>query len=641
MEIVARIAGHSTPFTQRLQARSRRAQTWPMMTKKLAVGLLWLVALPLLVADTSFTFEDLGEPVRVRELTMECVTREPEGGFVAWSTYRMPDKHALVGVRLDNGELIWIDLTRFGGTHIQVIRADDGNLYVYTGSPGHFLKYDAAKRELTDLGVPAKPASYWLGNAVGPDGKFYVGTYPQTCLVRCDPRTGKVENLGRISEDPKECYLLFPAASADNVIYCPVGLHHRELWAVNAATGAKKQILPPALTKAQGNPRVWLAADGRVYGESGSAKFRCHPDRIEIGKTQPPAPRKPLLAGDRIVGSINAAGKLALTDAKTRKVMLLQTRYEGMPRSIFSVSCERDGKIYGGTFSPAITFCYDTRSGKLADLGRLSTAPIQVYDTLNHPSGLFLSSYMLASVDFYDPSLPVKKPGNPRRIVTIAGQERPVQLALGPDGMIYTGTFPSKGRLGGALVRVNPNDFASKVWANVITNQSIFSLAAVPELGGLFCSSSIRGGSSAIPTEKEAFVFLWDCQRETISFRAQPVAGTKHYGAVVRARNGLLYGIAGAQYYAFDPAQRKVVFTGALPVKSLHFPELSDEPAGPRGLIYGLGDDAVFAIDPADHSAKVVARDVSLKRAFGFCVTQDETLYYGCGSRLMRCRLRR
>ncbi len=629
MEIIARIGA--------IRPRSLGACKREVARRKL----LWFVTLPALAADTSFTFEDLGEPVRVREIQMQAVTRDAGGGYMAWSDYETSDKRALVGIHLDSGDVTWVDLTRFGIAHIQMGRSDDGNLYAYTGSPGHFLKYDVAKRKLTDLGVPAKPASYWLGNAVGPDGKFYVGTYPQACLVRCDPRTGKVENLGRLPEDPKQFYLLYPAVSDDNIIYCPVGLHHRELWAVDASTGAKKQILPPALTKAQGNPRVWLAADGHVYGETGSAKFRCHPDRIELGETKPPAPRKPLLAGDKIVGSINAAGKLALTNMKTRKVTFLPTRYEGAPRSIFSVSCQRDGKIYGGTFSPAITFCYDTRSGKLADLGRLSTVPIQVYDTLNHSSGLFLSSYMPASVDFFDPARPVTKNENPRHVATVTGQERPVQLALGPDGMIYTGTFPSKDRLGGALVRINPADFSHKVWVNVITNQSIFSLAAVPELGSIFCSSSIRGGSSAIPTEKEAFVFLWDCQRETVAFRAQPVVGTKHYGAVVRARNGLLYGIADTQYYVFDPAQRKVVFTGALPVKSLRFPELSDEPAGPKGLIYGVGDDAVFAIDPADHSAKIVARDDSLKRAFGFFVTQDETLYYGCGSRLMRCKLGR
>ena len=612
-----------------------------VMSKRLAFGLFWLAALPSFAADAGCVFEDLGEPVRVRELAVECVTREPAGGYVAWGTYEAPDKNALVGIHLDSGDVTWIETTRFGRTHIQMAQAAAGNLYAYTGSPGHFLKYDAATGKLVDLGVPANPANYWLGNAVGPDGKFYVGSYPQACLVRCDPRTGKVENLGRLPDDPKQFYLLHPAASADNVIYCPVGLHHQELWAVDAGTGVKKQILPESLTRAQGNPRVWLAADGHVYGESGDAKFRCYPDRVEIGETQSPASRKPLVAGDKIVGYINAAGKLALTDMKTRKVTLFQTHYEGAPRSIFSVSCERDGVIYGGTFSPAISFAYDTRSGKFTNFGELATKKTQIYDTLNHPSGLFLSSYMPASVDFFDPARPINKTDNPRHVVTVAGQERPVQLALGPDGMIYSGTFPSKGRLGGALVRVNPNDFTCKVWTNVIPNQSIFSVAAVPELGGLFCTSSIQGGSSAIPTEKEACVFLWDCRRETVVCRAQPVAGTTQYGAVVHARNGLLYGTASAKYYAFDSAKQKVVFTGTLPVASLRFPELSHQPAGPKGLIYGVGDDAVFAIDPADHSAKIIARDDSLKRAYGFFVAQDETLYYGCGSRLMRCRLRK
>jgi hypothetical protein len=82
-----------------------------------------------------------------------------------------------------------------------------------------------------------------------------------------------------------------------------------------------------------------------------------------------------------------------------------------------------------------------------------------------------------------------------------------------------------------------------------------------------------------------------------------------------------------------------VIFTGELPVKSLRFPGLSDETVGPHALIYGLGDDAVFAIDPADHSAKIIARHPSLENAMGFYVTQDRVLYYGSGSHLMRSKL--
>lgn len=605
-------------------------------------SIAWFALSVVAATDNPFVFEDLGEPVLTRELTMELVTRGPGGGHVAWGTYEAPDKNALVGVRIDNGEVIWVDLTRWGRSHIQMTQAADGNPYVFAGSPGHFFKYDVADGKLVDLGVPASPASYWLGSAVGPDGKFYVGTYPKACLVRCDPSTGKVESLGRLPDDERQCYLLYPAVSADNVVYCPVGLHHRELWAVDTATGVKKQILPPELTAAQGVPQVWMGTDGHVCGRAGGTVFLCHPDHIEVGKTLAEQPAHgPLLAGDKIIGPINADGKLKLTDKKTGQVSFLQTRYAGAPRAIYSVSCERDGKIYGGTFSPAISFCYDTRTGQLTNLGPIASNKVQIYDTLSHPSGLFLASYMPASVDFFNPSHPIKRPDNPRHIVSVTGQERPVQLVLGPDGMIYSGTFPSKGRLGGALARIDPNDYSCRVWTNVIANQSISGLAPVAELGGVFCTSSIRGGSSAIPTEKEALVSLWDCKRETVVFRARPVAGASSYGAVVRARNGLLYGVAGTQYYAFDPAKQETVFTGPLPVKGLRFPELSDEPAGPRGLIYGIGDDAVFAIDPADHVARIIARDKSLGRAMGFFVTPDETLYYGSGSRLMRARLAR
>lgn len=586
-------------------------------------------------------FEDLGEAARVRTLSLQLITHDPDGHDIAWGAYGTSDKNALVGVRLDNGEVVWLDMTRFGRTHIQMTKAADGNLYAYAGSPGHFLKYDVAKRELVDLGVPATPASYWLGSSVGPDGRFYVGTYPQTTLVRCDPRTGKVDSLGRLSDDPKECYIIHPAVSDDNVIYCPVGLHHRELWAVDAVTGAKKQILPPRLTQAQGAPSVWVAADGRVYGRAGGTEFLCQRDGIAVGKTKPPRRGpNPMQIGDKAIGNVGADGRIAITDARTKAVSFLQTRYEGAPREIFSVGCERDGCIHGGTVFPAISFSYDTRTGRMTNFGVLAGGPIQVYDTLNHPKGLFLCSYMCASVDFFDPARPIRKPDNPRHIITVNGQERPVQLVLGPDGMLYSGTGPSKGRLGGVLLRVNPDDFSSKVWTNVITNQSIYNLAAVPETGELFCTSSVSGGSSAIPTEKEAFVFLWDCKRETVAFRAQPIPGTTTYGAVVRARNGIIYGLGTlGRYYAFDPVQRKTVFTGKLPVKGARFPGLSDEPAGPRGLIYGVGEDAVFAIDPADHGAKIVARHKSLEHTHGFFVTRDEVLYYGSGPRLMRCKL--
>jgi hypothetical protein len=193
-----------------------------------------------------------------------------------------------------------------------------------------------------------------------------------------------------------------------------------------------------------------------------------------------------------------------------------------------------------------------------------------------------------------------------------------------------------KGHLGGALVRIRPDDFTCKVWRNVIPNQSIMRLAALPQTGELVCASSVHGGTSAIPVEEAGYVFLWDTQREEIVFRTQPIAGAADYGAVVLADNGLVFGLADANYYVFDPQKRQVVSTGQLPVKQVRFPGLSDHPAGREGLIFGIGDDAIFAIDPRDRQARIVARHPSLSSAHGFYATKDGIIYYGAGSALMR-----
>jgi len=595
-----------------------------------------------LASAQELQFEALGDPVRLRELKFSVVTRDPAGSHIAWAAFLEAclGKAALIGVRTDTGEVIRHDLSKYGEGKVTFVTGVDGNLYLYAGNPAHFFRFNVAEQRLDDLGVPVRRANYFGLGALGPDGKYYIGSYPTASLVSCDTRTGKIANLGRMPEDKRQHYIFPSVAVSDKcVVYCPVGLHHMELWAFDARTGAKRQVLPGKLTQRQGAPRVWLGADGQVYGQAAGAKFLCRPDRVEMGKTAPPKPKPPLQAGDVVVQGINAAGELELRDAKTRKVSRLPTKYEGRRALVFSVGCERDGVIYGSCALPGRSFTYDTRTGALTDLGVIDTGKCQVYDFISLPQGLFLCSYFGAHVDLYDPARPLDKGKNPRYLGCARGQERPVQWCLGPDGMLYTGTEPAKGRLGGALMQVNPEDLSLEVWPTPVTNQSIEFAAPVPETGELFCTTSIRGGSSSIPTEKEGCVFLWDPKKAAITFRTEPLPGTPTYGRAVRAHNGRIYGVAGGKYYAFDPRERKVVFTGDLPIKRLHFPHLAGQPLGARGLICGLGDDAVFAIDPGDNSVKVVGRHQSLARVHGFCITPTGELYYGSGATLMRCRL--
>ncbi len=192
-----------------------------------------------------------------------------------------------------------------------------------------------------------------------------------------------------------------------------------------------------------------------------------------------------------------------------------------------------------------------------------------------------------------------------------------------------------KGRLGGALVRLDLSDNSVKYWDNIVEDQSIMYCVAVPETNELLCGSSIQGGTSAQPTKTEGFVVHWDCAGEKIVYSTQPVEGAAHYGRLVRADTGIVYGLAGSKYFAYDPVKRETLMVGDLPGSRVAFPGLHDEPVG--GLIYGIAGGAFFAIDPADHSVRVVAEHESLARAHGFMVTDENVLYYGSGPWLWKC----
>jgi hypothetical protein len=212
-------------------------------------------------------------------------------------------------------------------------------------------------------------------------------------------------------------------------------------------------------------------------------------------------------------------------------------------------------------------------------------------------------------------------------------------MVEGPNGQIYISTRPMKGQLGGAIARLDPRDFSVEVFRNVIPNQSITSIAPVFETNEILCTSTIQGGSSAIPTENEACVFLWNVDREEVAWRFKPQSGATRYENAVSAGKGVIYFRCRNTCFAFDARSRKIVHEQEFPVRMRW---LSDRPAGPKGWIYGVGSDAVFALDPSDHRIRVLARHPSLtqeSRSDTILVTNDLELYYGIGSHLWRCSL--
>jgi len=609
------------------------------LTALVMTGLLVMA----MVAADDYVFEDLGVPTMETGHALSFTTQHPDGYWIAWAPHESPDDRALFGVRLDTGEYFLVDLSMFGSSHVSPVAGRDGTIYAYVGSPSaHFVRIDPATREVTDLGIPAETASYFSSGSMGPDGRFWVGSYPRATLVWIDTNTGEMGEVGRLPSDERNKYQ-FPtcSVSADNIVYCPVGLHHQELYAYDPETGEKAQILPDEMTAQSGSPRVWRAADGQVYGRSGGTHFLCTPTGIEPVE-EAPGSGHPVMAGDESISDINAAGAITLTNAETGETREVQTQYLGRKVMIYCVATEWEGKIWGGNGFPARVFSYDPATGDMVDHGKRSGGRIQVYDMMGTPAGLLISAYTGATLNLWNPNAAAGEEDN---IALARGenQERPLQWMQGPDGHHYIGTRPIKGHVGGGLCRVTLDPPEATWWIDPIGPQSVMGVAPVPETGELLCATSHYGGSSSIPTEPEGHVFLWSCADEQVTHIDEPVPGARSYSAPARAETGIIYMLAstpdGMRYLGYDPVNREAVHVGELPGARAHFPSLHEQPVGPEGLIIGLVDDAVWAIDPADHSARVLARHESIAHAQGFMVTEDGVLYYGSQAHLWRCWL--
>src|SRR5690606_17638807 len=134
------------------------------MIKKKIIALSFIICMVVAAfaqERREFVFEDLGKPIRMN-LPIECVTNTPETGPIAWAGLTDADRSALVGVHMESGKLIQVDLKPYGKANaVLLFKYSDQVLYLYAGVKGRFLKYDIPSGKLSTIGEPGI-AAYWI-----------------------------------------------------------------------------------------------------------------------------------------------------------------------------------------------------------------------------------------------------------------------------------------------------------------------------------------------------------------------------------------------------------------------------------------------------------------------------------------------
>ncbi|MFO7945942.1 MAG: hypothetical protein R6V19_03925 [Armatimonadota bacterium] len=547
----------------------------------------------------------------------------------------------------------------------------EGAQYDFEGSPGHpwgiwwarneklyitlgggvgdeVLCYDPATKEIENLGhaTDTEIVVWTLWEA--PDGKLYGGTYPNAKLVSIDLQTHEITDLGRI--DPEEKYVR-SVACAGRYIYCNSGPSTPGVWAYNIDTGQKTQILPERLRGGSGWGTARNCVDGNVYIPMPDEILRV--DGLEVttveempeyvAQAHQGSPTKATLTlqdGAKIwldsQSGPDARYFLLPPDGKQQTVSF---EYEGTPNRLWSVVNGPDGRIYGSTHSPITLFAYDPATDETEVLGDPMHARGQVYGKLWHDGKLYMAAYGKSRVSVYDPSKPwnfgAKPDSNPRYLGS-CHIGRPSALVMAPDGHnLLIGGVPGYGAVGGVLTIMSNDGESQEVIEGIVSEQSIYSMAAIPGTDFIAIGTTWRGGSASKTQESDARLLLWNYASREMVFETVPVPGEGMISQVLY-HEGAIYGTTadGGCLFRFDLDTRKVTQSvemgfGSGALFGLKYRE-SD------GMLYAISGHSLLRVDPVTCEIERLCAHPELRYGLAF---DEDAAYFCAGSHLMKCRL--
>jgi hypothetical protein len=341
--------------------------------------------------------------------------------------------------------------------------------------------------------------------AVGKDQKLYGCTYPRAKLVSYDPATNRMEDLGRMSET--EMYARTVAAGVDGKIYVGVGTVKPDVVVYDTATRRHRSILPSQYQVSSVMPSVWTGADGHVYASCPGTTLRV--DGQTVTETKTPIGSPPRRFRDGRILTAADRGVFAIDDPKSGKTAERRFQYEAAGDPLFTVGVGPHGCVYGSTAMPLEVFRYDPRAGRSEVLGPMSGG--EVYSMIEHEGKLYLCFYGGSVMNLYDPAKPFWRWGasadcNPISFGSVGnGHLRPRAMIDGPDGMIYIGSHPPYGQLGGAMAVWDPRQNKTiENYHHLVRNQSIVSLAYEPQSGLVFGGSGNFGGGGTQASESRS-----------------------------------------------------------------------------------------------------------------------------------------
>ncbi|MCC9075119.1 hypothetical protein FKZ61_003195 [Litorilinea aerophila] len=469
----------------------------------------------------------------------------------------------------------------------------------------------------------------------GSDGLIYGGTYPGCVLLRYDPAAHRLENLGRMSDNPDNLYSRMVYAIPGHILVtCGMAEMHLALWEI--ATGKVRRFgRPGAQVRAITDRFLCTESEGELAFYHLENLAPMAGDASLLPAESPPpygGTRHRIPLADGRIFAVRGQEYYVMAPGEVRP-QLRPIPTPRPPTRIMTLVADEQGRLWGSSSFGQTIFCYNPTSGETWNSQVVCDQGGEVYGMAWRNGRLFLSAYAGGDHVVYDPGRPWNQVDNenPRTLPREPAGPEPLLIrpearsVIGPDGHFWTGWMARYGVYGGGLTRVDTATLAVTAWVDPVPGQAVVGLAADER----FLYFTTGGEGNGLPPKTEPFHFVvWDPQGEIVWQHTFP-AGRRP--REVAAAGGRVWVAVDRELWGFDPARWawEAVYPRAA---ACH--HLLATPDGQRLLIFD--EEGLWSLDVASGAQRQVSQLPGPVRAATF--TPDGTLYFAHGPALYRLR---
>lgn len=346
----------------------------------------------------------------------------------------------------------------------------------------------------------------------GSDGKIYGGTYPGGLLLRYDPDTHTLENIGKMSRDSENLYTRPLSAAVPGKILVSCSNHTPEVAIYDIATGNIDYLGGTGVSLLSASEKVIvLDRDGQkeFYDPQSFQKLEGYqPDEVQD-------PRIPLNAqfvrfSDGLIAGVKGQ-EYFLLKPQDSEPSFHAIPVEAPPTQILTMAADLRGAIWGSSNFGQTIFRYDLATKKEWNSLTVCDRGGEVYGIQIIGGRVFMAAYAGGDHIVYDPEQPWDQAANrnPKTLEQVApALVRPHgKSTIGPDGAFWTGWSAKYGVYGGGLSRVDPDTLAVTSWYDPIPEQEIASITADDQ----YLYFTTDGLANGLAEKKDEFCFaVWD-----------------------------------------------------------------------------------------------------------------------------------